>query len=312
MNLPHAKTNAIAVSAAVLLVAGLWQAGSGAWIYVKADLAQVLLQRAWASTLRGNTHAKPWPWADTWPVARLIVPSRHIDQIVLEGAYGRTLAFGPGRVESNEPAREAGTMILTGHRDTHFRFLEKLQPGETILLQARTGVWRRFTVRTHQIVDARTASIRTDEDGEHLILVTCYPFLALRPNTPFRYIVIADLEPMADGRYAEEGPNWKTSDWSSSWLSISRAAQDCAPTTGPCPLPWPVLRDPRDCDRRLRFSATRPILLSAAPAPHCVRPGEKFRPSPGHVGPVGVCARRLRVHRCRRLLRASPVCRRAA
>ena len=29
---------------------------------------------------------KPWPWADTWPVARLVVPSLGIDQIVLEGA----------------------------------------------------------------------------------------------------------------------------------------------------------------------------------------------------------------------------------
>ena len=34
-----------------LVLLGLWQTGSGAWIYVKARLSQVLLQRAWASTL---------------------------------------------------------------------------------------------------------------------------------------------------------------------------------------------------------------------------------------------------------------------
>ena len=69
-----------------LVLLGLWQTGSGAWIYVKARLAQVLLQRAWADTLAGQRDVKPWPWADTWPVARLVVPSLGIDQIVLEGA----------------------------------------------------------------------------------------------------------------------------------------------------------------------------------------------------------------------------------
>ena len=57
-----------------------------------------------------------WLWADTWPIARLVVPSLGIDRIVLERVYRRTLAFGPGRLESYVPAREVGTMILTGHR----------------------------------------------------------------------------------------------------------------------------------------------------------------------------------------------------
>jgi sortase A len=193
------KTKVMTVLGLALVLTGLWQTGSGTWIYMKAQLAQVLLQRAWAGTLAGQQDMKPWPWADTWPVARLVVPSLGIDQIVLEGAYGRTLAFGPGRLESHTPTRKVGTMILTGHRDTHFRFLERLQAGETILLQARTGLWHRFKVRDRQIVDSRTASIRADEDGRHLILITCYPFQALRPNTPFRYVVTADMEQIADG-----------------------------------------------------------------------------------------------------------------
>ena len=193
------KTRVLTVLVLALVFVGLWQTGSGAWIYIKAQLAQVLLQRAWASTLAGQQEVKPWPWADTWPIARLVVPSQGIDQIVLEGAYGRTLAFGPGRLESHSPARGIGTMILTGHRDTHFRFLGKLHAGETILLQTRTGIWHRFTVRDGLIVDARTASIRADEDGRHLILVTCYPFHAIVPGGPLRYMVIAEIvERMAE------------------------------------------------------------------------------------------------------------------
>jgi sortase A len=186
------KTKIMTVLVLALVLIGLWLTGSGAWVHMKAQLAQVLLQQALAGTLAGQQDVKPWPWADTWPVARLVVPGHGIDQIVLEGAYGRTLAFGPGRLESHTPTRDVGTMILTGHRDTHFQFLEKLQAGETILLQARTGVWHRFTVRDRQIVDSRTATISIQEDKRQLILVTCYPFHAIVPGGPQRYMVIAE------------------------------------------------------------------------------------------------------------------------
>lgn len=78
-------TKVITLLVLIVVLLGLWQqTGSGAWIYVKAQLAQVLLQRAWAGTLAGQRDVKPWPWADTWPVARLVVPSLGIDQIVLK------------------------------------------------------------------------------------------------------------------------------------------------------------------------------------------------------------------------------------
>lgn len=34
-------------------------------------------------------------------VARLIVPSKKIDLVLLNGSYGRTLAFGPDHVQSS-------------------------------------------------------------------------------------------------------------------------------------------------------------------------------------------------------------------
>jgi len=187
------KTKAVTMLGLALFLIGLWQTGSGAWIYMKAQLAQVLLQRAWAGTLAGQQDVKPWPWADTWPIARIVVPSLDIDQIVLEGAYGRTLAFGPGHVESTGPLEGSDRIILTGHRDTHFRFLEKLQAGETILIQARTGVWHHFAVRYRQIVDSRTAIISTQENKRLLILVTCYPFHPIVPGGPLRYMVTAEI-----------------------------------------------------------------------------------------------------------------------
>jgi sortase A len=186
------KTMVATVLGLSLVLTGLGLTGNGVWIFLKAQLAQVLLQRAWAGTLAGQRNVKPWPWADTSPVARLIVPSLGTDQIVLEGAYGRTLAFGPGHVESTGPLEESRNIILTG------QFLETLHAGETTLLQTQTGVWHRFMVRDRRIVDSRTARISTQEAKRHLTLVTCYPFAAIVPGGPLRYVVIAEtVEGMA-------------------------------------------------------------------------------------------------------------------
>jgi sortase A len=175
-----------------LLAFGLWQVGEGSWIYAKARLAQLLLQRAWSRTLTGEIDAKPWPWADTWPITRLIVPSQNIDQIVLEGAYGRTLAFGPGHLEASARPGQEGATVLTGHRDTHFQFLKRLRRGDVIALQSRSGQWIRFSVRERQIVDSRVASIHTDIGDTRLVLVTCYPFDAITPGGPLRFVVTAE------------------------------------------------------------------------------------------------------------------------
>lgn len=191
---PRIKTKVMTLLVLALVLLGLWQTGSGAWIYLKAQLAQVLLQGAWAGTVAGQQEVKPWPWADTWPMARLTVPSEQIDLIVLNGAYGRTLAFGPGYLESSALPGSPGTTILTGHRDTHFHFLQRLKEGEEILLTTNNNQLHRYRVSSRTVVDVASASIRQDRQGRQLALVTCYPFDAISPGGPLRYVVIAEEE----------------------------------------------------------------------------------------------------------------------
>ena len=81
----------------ILLAAGLWQVGGGLWIFTKAVVAQELLELAWDRARKGESRPRPWPWADIWPAARLEAPRLGISRIVLEGASGSALAFGPGR-----------------------------------------------------------------------------------------------------------------------------------------------------------------------------------------------------------------------
>ena len=161
------------------------------WIHAKAQLAQYLLQLAWERTLRGEAGAKPWPWADTWPVARLQVPAHGVDLIVLAGVSGRTLAFGPGYAPDSSILGAPGTAIVTAHRDTHFRFLERMRPGDEIVVEAPGRPRARFRVEELAVVDSRSAVIRTDPRSTALVLMTCYPFDALVSGGPLRYVVTA-------------------------------------------------------------------------------------------------------------------------
>lgn len=178
-------------AAVALAIVALWQIQQGAWLVLKARLAQILLQRAWARTSAGEREVKPWPWADTWPVARLTAPIQGVDLIVLAGAHGRTLAFGPARLETGRDSGWNGTVILSGHRDTHFRFLERLAPGDELLVHVPRAKPLRYRVRAIEVVDARVARVRHEREEPILILITCYPFDALVPGGPLRYVVTA-------------------------------------------------------------------------------------------------------------------------
>ena len=182
-------------TALALLGLGLWQVGEGLYIHAKAALAQVLLQSAWERTLTGEARARPWPWADTWPVARLRVPGRDIDLIVLAGATGRTLAFGPGHLQGSAAPGAPGMSIVTGHRDTHFRFLEELRVGDELIIEERGGARRRYRVTATRVADYRRPGIRLDGPSPALTLVTCYPFDAVVPGGPLRYLVGAETVP---------------------------------------------------------------------------------------------------------------------
>ncbi|UCB55568.1 MAG: class GN sortase [Thiotrichales bacterium] len=180
----------------MLAVAALWQMGLGAWIHTKAFAAQVLLDHAWQQTLIEQKPNRPWPWADTWPVAELIVPGLDVSRIVLAGDSGESLAFGPGHSFASAMPEERGTVLISGHRDTHFGFLQNLKKGERLILKTRSGI-HYYTVRKMQVVDSRL--YKADAANDELILVTCYPFNSAISGGSQRYLVHAQRERTFDG-----------------------------------------------------------------------------------------------------------------
>jgi sortase A len=176
----------------MMATAGAATFGHGVYIYAKAQLAQVLLHRAWDRQRVTSGAVKPWPWADTHPIARLIVPTRNADILVLAGASGRTLAFGPGHLDGSAPPGDPGNAVITAHRDTHFRFLKDVAPGDELLVERADGGTRHFRIRTSYVADYRELRLPRDTAVPTLTLVTCYPFDALNPGGPLRYVVVAE------------------------------------------------------------------------------------------------------------------------
>jgi sortase A len=188
------RSSAFAVLVAGLLATGLLLLAQGLWIHAKAALAQVLLERAFARTLLTGETVKPWPWADTWPIARIEVPRLAQRAIVLAGSSGQALAFGPGHVELTPDAGEQGTAVYAAHRDTHFAFLGNVAPGDEVRVTRRDGATFHYRVTGTSVVHADHSGIDPLARGHHMVLSTCWP-LDARVAGPLRYLVHAELTP---------------------------------------------------------------------------------------------------------------------
>ena len=192
----HARSVFVVVTA----LCGACLVAQGLWIPAKAVLAQVLLQRAWTASSQtavslGTAQSeavevhRPWPWADTWPVARLTAPAHDVDLVVLHGASGEALAFGPGRMDGLVSLGSLQPIALAGHRDTHFAFLSDLEIGDELRLDLPAETTRVYRAEDAFRVDHRdTSALRGDEDD--LFLVTCWPLDSKTPG-PWRWVVRA-------------------------------------------------------------------------------------------------------------------------
>jgi sortase A len=162
------------------------------WIHIKAMAAQVLINAAWERARDGAAQARPWPWADTIPVARVIFHDRAA-LVVLEGSSGRNLAFAPSHDAASVLPGELGNSVISAHRDTHFRELEHARLGDRIRVERTDGRVFVFSVTDVAVADSRRTRVALDGEVPRLTLVTCYPFDAIQPGGPLRFVVTADL-----------------------------------------------------------------------------------------------------------------------
>jgi sortase A len=205
--------SALGLAACAAVAAGALLVGRHLYLGAKGAAAAVLIDRAWGRSFDDGHPHRPWPWADFTPVARIEVRRLGIDRPVLSDAGGRTMAFGLGHLIGSAPLGGRGLSAIGGHRDTWAAFLADLQRGDTIVLRTFDGV-RRYRVTDTTVADRHAAlpaayawgadaagdaaALGDSAAADRLVLVTCWPFNAIRRG-PLRYIVtcVAETPPSA-------------------------------------------------------------------------------------------------------------------
>jgi sortase A len=174
----------------MLLAIGLAFVIAGLMIPAKAAFAQHLLANAWQEAREGKKQAKPWPWADTWPIAKLTISGE--STLVLSDAAGESLAFGPSHVSGSAMPGTKGTSVISAHRDTHFEVLKKVKLGDVVTLERPDGLTLSYKIQKTRVLSRPELSLPTDAGPDRLILVTCWPFDAVAPNTKKRFVVVGE------------------------------------------------------------------------------------------------------------------------
>jgi sortase A len=136
-------------------------------------------------------------------VAKLIVPEQQVAQIILAGDNGSSLAFGPGLSLAGAMPNTSGMTLISGHRDTHFEFLKDIQINDLLYLETAEKI-ERYQVVDLQIVDSKSYKLQSSIEKQALVLATCYPFDAVTPGGPLRYLVFANIHPVKASRHRAE------------------------------------------------------------------------------------------------------------
>lgn len=123
-------------------------------------------------------------------LGRLEIPRLNASSIVCEGDDDATLRLCVGHIPGTAfPADGGGNVALAGHRDSFFRKLGRLRPGDLLRLTTVEGS-RDFRVEWSGVVSPEDTVVLDPSAIPSLTLVTCYPFHFIGP-APRRYVVRA-------------------------------------------------------------------------------------------------------------------------
>lgn len=168
----------------------LWHLSQGHANSAQNWLASGLLHTAWLRTQASGRQVKPWPWADTWPLARLFAPHLKAEQIILAHASKGVSSFALGHIDTSVLPGEAGNSVLYAPPQTYLDFLLKLNEGDELVLESLySGQWR-YRVATIHVVHKTSVDLLASTSNRRLTVVSCYPCEGKASS--LRYVVIAE------------------------------------------------------------------------------------------------------------------------
>jgi sortase A len=108
---------------------------------------------------------------------------------ISEGERASILRRGVGHLPDSAWIGQGGNVALAGHRDTVFRSLRRILPGDVIeIATAERSVL--YRVNKTSVVSPDDLTVLQPSNGSTLTLITCYPF-SFFGSAPDRFIVRA-------------------------------------------------------------------------------------------------------------------------
>lgn len=174
----------------LFLLAGIAALGYAAYFYVSAYAFQKVESisfdaRAFDPTAPPIAHIVP----EGGIIGRIEIGRVGLSAMVVEGDSTFLLRHAVGHVPQTALPGEHGNIALTAHRDTFFRSLRQLQPGDAITLETLGGQYQ-YSVQSMEIVSPAATEVLQSSGDQELTLITCYPFYFVGP-APSRYVVHA-------------------------------------------------------------------------------------------------------------------------
>lgn len=121
-------------------------------------------------------------------VGRIRIPRLQISAVVFEGTDESQLMKGVGHWQGS-PTGGAGNVVLAAHRDTFFKGLKDVRPGDQIRLETAQGT-SDYLVSGSRVVWPDSVEVLEPTASPTLTLITCYPF-EFFGHAPQRFIVQA-------------------------------------------------------------------------------------------------------------------------
>jgi sortase A len=122
-------------------------------------------------------------------VGKLQIPQVGISVMVLQGVEEQALLTGAGHVPGTPSPGSTGNVVIAAHRDTFFRKLESILPGNRIQLTTIQRTYE-YVVQSTEIVAPEDTRVMESRAISELTLITCYPFYYVG-SAPKRFVVHA-------------------------------------------------------------------------------------------------------------------------
>jgi sortase A len=134
----------------------------------------------------------PIPTAAPDQAIRIQIPAINIDAPIVQGDGWEQLKKGVGQNVSSVNPGQNGNVILSAHNDVYgelFRFLDKLQPGDQVILYSQQRQYVYVVDRT-ALVEPTAVEVMASAGSPTVTLISCYPYLVDKQ----RIVVFARLQ----------------------------------------------------------------------------------------------------------------------